>query len=541
MPAQWPIFINKLSSKLAAKNSSGPNGIANFVANEYFNAVKTAQTPFGNIHNPGEKSILEDAFKKAFNILYDSIEPELDQKFGNSIYEDMFENFPKINLNYDPLCEMEKWTLKNRDNIEPFQYYQFFQSTCPIETEDAEVFGTISVTQEIIDSEKFDVIPTEVIMQVIGGDGVAPYSIEYRLNDIRLSATTDSQGISRVELPTLPGNYTYIFDSAIDSTRLVELKNINQSASITINEDGIPSNVVVIPNATRKIVSELAEDARADEVAKRVLMQNDRSVYFRRWIENIDINNNSSFVKKVKLKVLKLMDDGVLIENTLNDRIFQENHKVHPTLIPDWLTADFITTFTYNNQFNKYLSMDDYKKNLKYKDPFGIRYTSKYLKDKDKEAMSKKNEEYLIEEDRFNKLKMEWVQSNSNIEEATSLINEDAYTIMADGIINYWKSTTTSPFKSTPPILPCNLPSPGIFTPISYGDRQNLASDLRKAWNTGKQFKTQQTLKVATIAVATAVAVSCAKHLKNLKFVYVGKLSIGPTTIPMVSISPFAF
>ena len=41
MPAQWPIFINNVSKKLASRTSKGPDDFGMFVANEYFNAVKT--------------------------------------------------------------------------------------------------------------------------------------------------------------------------------------------------------------------------------------------------------------------------------------------------------------------------------------------------------------------------------------------------------------------------------------------------------------------------------------------------------------------
>ena len=47
MPAQWPLFINNVSSKLASRSSKGADDFGAFMADEYFNAVKTAQTPFG--------------------------------------------------------------------------------------------------------------------------------------------------------------------------------------------------------------------------------------------------------------------------------------------------------------------------------------------------------------------------------------------------------------------------------------------------------------------------------------------------------------
>jgi len=132
MPAQWPIFINNLSKKLASRNSKGPDDIGAFVANEYFNAVKTAQTPFGNIHTPGQKPILEEGFKKAFNMLFKSAEPQLEDKSGNPLYADMFEKLPSIDLSSNPDCEFEEWTLTNKDTIDPFEFYPLFPTTCII-------------------------------------------------------------------------------------------------------------------------------------------------------------------------------------------------------------------------------------------------------------------------------------------------------------------------------------------------------------------------------------------------------------------------
>jgi hypothetical protein len=115
---------------------------------------------------------------------------------------------------------------------------------------------------------------------------------------------------------------------------------------------------------------------------------------------------------------------------------------------------------------------------------------------------------------------------------------------MAQAIIDYWKSTAVQPFAPGPPITPCTSVPPlgGKFAPISYGNKSALAADLRKAWNTGKRFKIQPLMPVASKAVASAVAVSCAKHLLGVKFLYLGGLIVpsGPP-IPMVGVSPTTF
>ena len=117
---------------------------------------------------------------------------------------------------------------------------------------------------------------------------------------------------------------------------------------------------------------------------------------------------------------------------------------------------------------------------------------------------------------------------------------DDAYCVMSKCILDYWKSTAVQPFATSPPILPCLIPDPGNYIPIYYGDEAKLGADLRRAWNTGKRFKLEPTLKTATKAVATAVAVSCAKHLKELKFIYNGKIPTPGGPVPMIGFSPLA-
>lgn len=133
MPAQWPIFINNVSAKLASLSASSIEEFAVFLAGEYFNSVKTSQTMFGNMHQSGQKPILEEGFKKAFKKIYEEEEIEFESKFSNSKYADMFEKSSGPDTSFDTYCELEKWTEKNKDNLEKFIFYPFFPSTCPTE------------------------------------------------------------------------------------------------------------------------------------------------------------------------------------------------------------------------------------------------------------------------------------------------------------------------------------------------------------------------------------------------------------------------
>jgi hypothetical protein len=116
----------------------------------------------------------------------------------------------------------------------------------------------------------------------------------------------------------------------------------------------------------------------------------------------------------------------------------------------------------------------------------------------------------------------------------------DAYDAMSKCILDYWKSTKDQPFAAVPPIPPCLIPDPGTYVAISYGNEAGLSADLKKAWNAGISFKPDSGTQTATKAVASAMASACTKHLKDLSFIYNGKIPTPGGPVPMVGTSPTA-
>ena len=709
MPAQWPIFINNVSKKLASRTSKGPDDFGMFVANEYFNAVKTSQTPFGNIHKSGQKPILEEGFKKAFNMLFKSLEPQLEDKFGNSLYEDMFEKLPGVDLSMNPDCEFEEWTIKNKETIDPFEFYPLFPTTCVIPKPIVpltNLFGDIDITSENVDNQ-----PEQryVTMSVVGGDGTSPYEFTYSLNGlIQPILTSDSAGIVKFLAPTDPGKYEYIFISAMDASKKAEIKNIDRSASIEIKEDTKAVEIKVDPPIVFQLVKPMTEAQQVDELTNKVIHENDGTEEYLDWVERLPYHG--AFAKKVSKKVLEFFDkeaesiktntginglpqtnadnstnvtrynyrnqydsaresirkakekydklntkinlksiekryayvellqseislekielayknfnnyngsatsvsdkierlnqklavelqlinvdiikknineikevDSIdyimakirLYQNELaiakfkkddkkidtlnreltvqslrvikiknkikkevatNDRLFQEEYDDRPNSIPKWITSTFICIFTYvkgiDNDISKKNSSNETVKQWSMKtEP--IRLKAKLAK-------------YDIEKVRYRNLKIRHINqiAEDNKKAGNACGADDAYCVMSKCILDYWKSTAAQPFATSPPILPCLIPQPGSYIPIYYGDEAKLGADLRRAWNTGKRFKIEPTLKTATKAVATAVAVACSKHLLDLKFIYNGKIPVGTSTAPMIGFSPLAF
>ena len=739
MPAQWPIFINNVSKKLASRTSKGPDDFGMFVANEYFNAVKTSQTPFGNIHKSGQKPILEEGFKKAFNMLFKSLEPQLEDKFGNPLYDDMFEKLPGVDLSINPDCDFEEWTLKNKPTITPFEFYPLFPTTCIIPKPIVpltNLYGDIDITSENVDSQPE---LRYVTLSVEGGDGISPYEFTYSLNGvIQPTLTSDSQGVVKFLAPTDVGKYDYTFISAMDASKKAEIKNIDRSASIEIKVDPKAIEIKVDPPKPFPLVKPMTETQQIDELANRVLYQNDGTEEYLDWVERLPLhgalakkiskkvleffdkestaikastgivglpktnatsvgnvtnynyndkynaaknaiqkaqdkynalnakenstkikvdsieiryarievikaeilleqielayrsgynsnNNNDTYridrIKNLNLKLaLELQEVNVEIirknvneikdvdsidyikakialyqteltvaeykkderkidtlnreltvqalriiklknkikkEAATNDRMFQEEYDDRPDSIPKFITATFICVYTYakgidNNQAgapekNPIIAATTTSTNSGYNNFYGNNNTknetySQWSKRTEPGRLRAKLARYEIEKVRYRELKIRHINqiAEDNKKAGNPCGADDAYCVMSKCILDYWKSTAAQPFAKTPPILPCLIPDPGSYIPVYYGDEAKLGADLRRAWNTGKRFKMEPTLQTATKAVATAVAVSCAKHLLDLKFIYMGKIPVGTSTVPMIGFSPLA-
>lgn len=640
MPAQWPIFINKVSAKLSSLSSSSIDEFAVFLANEYFNSVKTSQTMFGNIHQPGQKTILEEGFKKAFKKIYDEEDVEFESKFTNSKYADMFEKAPGPDTNFDTYCELEKWTEKNKDNLEKFIFYPFFTSTCPTEIP---VQPTGEIDFNLLEEASKPGEPEKYITMTISGfsEGIN-YKLLYSINGKDQPQQIATDNVLHVLAPIQTGLYEYIFKAVYGPDGTL-LKEINKSITLEVKPEGVGViEEIKDPFADKKPrnpIPQMSENDRVKNIALRVVYQNDGSPEYGEWVDRLDIGHNKEFGKKVKSEVFKILgvtgstydtmkdsivrkkalkkaeayrkdlidrfnkqgsssvfgltkkdiEDGFkselkkyekqygnslsesdlikeimsedktlkkedaikklygipkvnVIPNPINEYIFQEEHADNKTRIPSWLTAADICKFVYVSDIDK--RMKGYSdRNMKKEDGNNTFFDKFIYENTELKRNTSKILRYLAEKNKWYDLLRKWGNSmTGNLEEESQ--GGDGYDVMAQAIIDYWKSCAVQPFKPAPPITPCTSVPPlgGKYAPISYGNKSSLAADLRKAWNTGKRFKRQPLTPVASKAVASAVAVACAKHLLGVKFLYLGGLIVpsGPP-IPMVGISPTTF
>jgi hypothetical protein len=475
-----------------------------------------------------------------------------------------------------------------------FQFYQMFPTTCPIYKEidpydgidiDAEIAKSNEDSQNIISNSSDGYLYAMMSISDFA-PGIA-YKFVYDINGVEqppLSA--DKEGVLVVRVSDAPGKYTYMFKRVIDLDGNL-IKEINKPASVTVGLDGVTEIPEVIKDPTegkvkRPTVAKMTDEERNKIIANRILLQSDGTVYFKGWVERLDAGYNTRVGEKVMEEVLakfdewyklrsgilravlikkrfkknyyrqsqkdsinegiektikeeildiipsaaQLISDGIIKENTLNEYVFQNNHEIDPTNVPVWLTAqDYICKFTYDNRIDKVLS----DRNTSFGE-------TKRTRSKVKKYKKERKIWWQVLRDCAN------AKNVSDVDESSSF-ESDGYNIMAEAIIDYWKSTVVQPFKPTPPIPPCNVTAPlgGIYTPISYGSKTTLANDLRRAWNTGKRFSKQPLTPAASKLVATAVSVSCAKHLLKLKFLYLGGITTPAGPVPMIGFVPVAF
>ena len=576
MPAQWPLFINNISSKLASRSSKGADDFGKFVANEYFNAVKTAQTPFGNLHSSGQKAVLEDGFKKAFNDLFKSATPSLEDKIKDENYADLLEGLP-VPKKYDAAAEFRKWIISKGDKLPDTNFYEFF----PLKP--------VPVTPELTSADIFGaaIEQSQPILTFTGKSGLAPYTFTYTINDGEpTQLISDEYGFANLYVPfDTSGKLKYTLTNVVDSAFPDTQHKLNQIVEINIPKDATkPAEVL---NGTKKTKLVLTEDEKLELIVKRVLYQNDGNIKFVRFLTRLSLGYEDMYGKKVAEECIKILGVAnkktilnqvvvkytalynaqlatrilsnsnvslklylaindtkiqseadkeyervnsnlkTTLKNPLNKKIIQLEYLDDKEVWPTWLTDTFICKFCYVNGIDDISETTHNKANLT----------------NENERIEAKRKLYKIDRDKYNALQKQWVDelAISEKKDADPDDGKDPYDTMAAAIIAYWKSCTNAPFKTSPPVPPCNIPSPGIYIPLYYGSRKSLAKDLRRAWNTGKLAKAEPLLQPATKAVAAAVAAACAKHILQLKFIYVGKLTVGLATIPMIGFVPTAF
>jgi hypothetical protein len=216
------------------------------------------------------------------------------------------------------------------------------------------------------------------------------------------------------------------------------------------------------------------------------------------------------------------------LKNPLNKKIIQLEYLDDKEVWPTWLTDFLICKLCYVK------GIDDVTQTTH----------DKATTPNENDRIEAKRKLYKVDRDKYHALQKQWIDELAVSEKKDADPEDgkdDPYDTMASAIINYWMSCAVAPFKSAPPVPPCLIPTPGTYIPLYYGSKKALAKDLRRAWNTGKLAKVEPLLQPATKAVAAAVAAACAKHILQLKFIYMGQIPTPGGPVPMIGFVPTAF
>lgn len=517
MPAQWPLFINNVSNKLASRTLKSTEEMGTFIANEYFNAVKTSQTPFGNLHESGSKTILEEGFKEAFKNLFDSLTPLLDEKMKDPKFADMEEQLPipKIDANIDK--ELEACLATKTP-------YTFFDFGLPMPV----------TTKELkINKKKLEIEVPKITFN--GFEGVAPYSFLYSIDGkVQPAIVTKGNKTSITIEPdsSVPGTFEYRLVSVSDATG--HSKSIDAVVYVTID-----SSEYDVPEVIEKTIpaKQLKGDELVELIVQRILFQNDDTKEFRRWVDRLEFGDNKATGKIVMKRVNEYLDKGIKSNIKFNKHKFQLSHEDDKNVIPSYMIANnIICKFTYVKSRDA-ISKTEHDLLVKSSNVFGFAADTR-----ERNNNSFKYSMWETERERYRNDKIDCVNRIADsFKKPEEKGEDDPYNKLANAVINYWMSTVTKPFKQAPPIPPTMIPTPGIYAPIYYGNQKSLANNLRRALNTGKRFDKPPTIQVASKLVATALAVAFAKHLAELKFIYTGQIYVGVSTAPMVGIVPVVF
>lgn len=545
MPAQWPLFINNVSSKMASRTLKTSDDMAMLISQEYFNAVKTSQTPFGNIHQSGQKAILDAGFKEAFKQLYESQAPSLEDKKLDPLFADLKDALPIPNINANIDKELQACLATKPE----YMFYDFGFKSSPV------------VTKELITEIKYTEIEVpQVTFTGIGGK--APYSFKYSIDGvIQNGITSDKSGEITIDVnKSKSGSFEYRLINIVDADKIST--DVDSYAVVIIPENKYEETYI---KETSIDLPKLKDDEIIQLLADRVYTQYDDTEEFRLWLKRLKYGVNSSLGDKVAKVVLSWIDNNEKYNKSLEEAktkskapktktppkeplVFKKKvltynkHKFQSSYSDDKSLPLFVDELNIIAKFTYYPPKDRIAKkqhdSLLILDAFGFNPAVRH----ENNSVTLKLSLWKIERDRWNNDRIDCINkiADSYKKEADKG-SDEAYDKIAKAVIDYWMSTLTKPFQPGPPIPPCMIPTPGTYIPVYYGSQKKLAANIKRALNSGKYFEYPPTIQPATKVVATALAVAFSLHLLELKFIYVGQIYVGVSTAPMIGFVPLVF
>jgi hypothetical protein len=583
MAADWGTFVTNVSDKLTSQSIKSYEEMADFLRKEYISAtVGKAASPYSQTHIKGKDDVMFNGFKKGFKILYENGDLSFDEKKTSPEYADLDVQPPEIDISgaADQVdLDFRDWTEENKSTIPPFVYSQFFSQypNFPADKKQAvteiarkilhQFDGTGSYLQwmyslrtgsysdwgNLIMNEVINLLKIETNRPLQPGDLVRGYA-KYKnktetYRDLESDAFSKSKG-----------------DINIDNTE--EKSNTYRAGLSGGEKDGYWKGDLV----DGKIISVATSSG-----SPKIMVSYFSKQYNRTFIKELmpDTINR-------KISVKDISDNLPSVNITY--QLLQDQHQSNPNKIPDYLTANFVTHFTYSKYDGGYLRamlkqqnysdtiIDqaelEFNNNYQYADEivglfsknskksiFSSNYSNAFnsvfggntfnlRRIKERHDLNKINQ-YSIEEERYRELKIRWI---NEIAEAARKNEDpdkpdDAYNMMAKGVIDYWKSCAQKPLTNEPGAPPClfSAPQGGLYVPIYLGSQTMLGNNIKRAFNTGKRFTKPYEKQIAAKMVASALAYSFSMHLLELKFIYRGGIPGPNGPIPMIGFIPLVY
>lgn len=612
MAADWQTFISEVSDKLTSQSIQSYEEMADFLKSQYIKAtVGKAASPFGQLHKKGNDKIMFDGFKKGFKILYEGGDLSFEDKKTSPEYADLDVQPPTVDISgaADQVdIDFRTWTEENASTIPDFTYSQFFSQYPNFPADRSQ--AVVEIARKIL--HQFD--GTSSYLQWMYSLRTGSYSDWGNLIMNQVVKLVKSE----VDRPLQPGDLVRGYAKYKNTSTIYFVKSANGGINANSYTTTTPPGWEVNRNSTslglKDAFNIIKGDVNVDSMdlsSSAIWINNkqnsplDKSDYVEGKIISVAGSNGDKatkivfFSKGYNKTLVKELIPGTISRKLdvkevaanlpsvlLSDKLLQEQHYMNPNKIPDYLTSQFITTFTYSARYDgKYLrawlksnsfndstiksiesEFDDsyqyadeivslfsnnlassgfFTKNINYfggTNGYGNGFNFNWIK---QQRDSNKRSEYASEEERYRNLRIRWIEEIAEAAKKNEDPDkpEDGYFVMAKGVIDYWKSCNVQPLNNEPGAPPClfSPPQGGVYAPIYYGSQSMLGSNIKRAFNTGKRFNKSPEKQIAAKMVASALAYSFSMHMLELKFIYRGGIPGPNGPVPMIGFIPLVY
>jgi hypothetical protein len=493
MPANWSSFISNVESYIISQPPS-PTELGKHIAKEYHTAIKQSQSMWGQTHVSGSNSGLLSTYGTQFERMkeeHEELQPTLWNKVDEDGNEIPFTGRTSDPNNPNPAQPDPEYADPDMEEVQP----------PPIDPEKMRDFlGEYSSEYDLHEYEFFEFV-------LVGGE--TKDEVSYIIsNRILFTLMSESSGSKRKKIVEWVDSFgTWEEGGLTNSDAYAAFKSDVESAI----SDGGYSSSYIIDKVKSRTLDKLKSSYNETNLGELKTKAKNGKPSEMKYHENY----NKDFLKTYAQ--LEFDED--------ND---DDDYKVSPILL-----KEFICYFSFTGR-DKSSEWKDSQVESEYIDGEMGDWAEIVTPQTADDVVNNKNKAapYMYTRQ----------QTVDALDEAdNSEVGEDPYEMLAEETIQYWKDTTTQPLKSTPPAPPCLSKNPlgGTYIGVYYGSKKKLAEGLRKALNAGKE---SDNIPEAANMVATALSVAYAKHLMELKFIYLGGIPVPLVPyVPMIGFVPNVF